>query len=436
MESLESKLKKEQVNADRNKSIVPNFVRLFANLTLLFFIPEHLVLFKVISWFLTSLSIVWTISEFFIKFNYLRFWILPFVPASMDLVSIFILIYLTGSGNSAFSGMLVCNVVVSSLFSPKTSQPIFLLITSLMIYFLLLVGIYFDWFPYVNIMNFENNKNIFLYIFTFSFLGIMIYGIFNSVRFIGLANFDLNKKLKELILISENEKNRSEKLLLNILPFEVAQELKDNGFVKPIFYENITILFSDFKGFTKITEVMNPEELIKNLDANFTNFDKIIEPFKLEKLKTIGDSYMCAGGIPIRNNTHTVDTCLAALELKKSMEKKSWELRIGIHTGPVVAGVIGEKKFAYDIWGDSVNTASRLESSGVAGEINISKEVYDSIKDFFDCEYRGKVAAKNKGEIDMYFLKKIKTELSIDDFGYIPNERFLEMYMNIDLKQI
>lgn len=441
MEDLERKLKKEQVNADRNKAIIPNFVRLFANITLLNFIPDPLILFKTISWTLTILSLIWTVSEFLVKFNYLRFKILPYIPAFLDMISIFILIYLTGSGNSAFSGMLVCNVVVSSLFSPKTSQPVFLLIVSLVFYFLLLLGLYFDLFPYVNLMNFDKNKNIFLYIFAFSFLSIMIYGIFNSVRFIGKANFDLNEKLKELIVVAETEKNRSEKLLLNILPFEVAQELKDKGSVKPVLFDNVTILFTDFKGFTKIAEKMPPKDLIETLDASFTQFDKIVEKYKLEKLKTIGDSYMCAAGLPVVNSTHHIDASLASLELnafmkqikelKISLDSEFWEIRIGIHCGPVIAGVIGEKKFTYDIWGDAVNTASRLESSGVAGEINISKALYEKVQNFFLCEYRGKISAKNKGEVDMYFLQRIRPELSFDEFGLIPNEKFMAMYQGL-----
>ncbi len=266
----------------------------------------------------------------------------------------------------------------------------------------------------------------------------MLFGLYNSVHFIGVANIELNEKLKELIIISEKEKNRSEKLLLNILPVEVAEELKNSGFVRPVLYENVSILFTDFEGFTKIAERMSPEELLKTLDASFTKFDKIIEKYKLEKLKTIGDSYMCAGGLPIKNNTHPVDACLASLELKQLMSQikelqdslglEFWELRIGIHCGPVIAGVIGETKFAYDIWGDAVNTASRLESSGATGEINISKSVFERVEPFFICEYRGKIPAKNKGDVDMYFLKRIIPELSLDEQGTVPNERFLEIY--------
>jgi class 3 adenylate cyclase len=225
------------------------------------------------------------------------------------------------------------------------------------------------------------------------------------------------------------------------LPVEVAEELKDEGFVKPVLYENVTILFTDFEGFTKIAERMSPEELLKTLDASFTQFDKVIEKNKLEKLKTIGDSYMCAGGLPIKNKTHPIDACLAGLELKRMMTQIKelqdslrldfWELRIGIHCGPVIAGVIGEKKFAYDIWGDAVNTASRLESSGATGEINISQSVFNRVKNFFICEYRGKIPAKNKGDVDMYFLKRLIPEFSSDEFGIIPNEKFWQLYKTL-----
>ena len=363
------------------------------------------------------------------------------MPATSDLISTFIIIYLTGSGNSTFSAILVSLVVISNLFSADTFQSIFILTTSLLLYLFLLIGLYFNIYPYVNLMDFGNNPSILTYLFSFFVFSFIMFGLFNSVRGIGKANIELNEKLKELIIISEKEKNRSEKLLLNILPVEVAEELKDEGFVKPVLYENVTILFTDFEGFTKIAERMSPEELLKTLDASFTQFDKVIEKNKLEKLKTIGDSYMCAGGLPIKNKTHPIDACLAGLELKRMMTQIKelqdslgldfWELRIGIHCGPVIAGVIGEKKFAYDIWGDAVNTASRLESSGATGEINISKSVFNQVKNFFICEYRGKIPAKNKGDVDMYFLKRIIPEFSSDEFGIIPNEKFWELYRRL-----
>ena len=236
----------------------------------------------------------------------------------------------------------------------------------------------------------------------------------------------------------QEEQHKSEKLLLNILPFDVAKELKEKGAAEPVLFDSVSVLFTDFKGFTQIAESMSPGELVKELDACFVQFDKITERFRLEKLKTIGDSYMCAGGIPRINSSHAIDSVLAAIEIQNFMNmmksiKESqgfpyWEIRLGIHTGPLIAGVIGEKKFAYDVWGDTVNTASRMESSGIPGRINISGTTYELIKEYFDCEYRGKVNAKNKGEVDMYFVNGIKLELSKEGDKITPNEDFWELY--------
>jgi len=229
----------------------------------------------------------------------------------------------------------------------------------------------------------------------------------------------------------EAEKRRSEQLLLNILPLEVADELKNRGKVEPVNYESVSVLFTDFKGFTQLSEQLTPKELVDELDYCFSYFDEIIEKHNLEKLKTIGDSYMAAGGIPTLNTTHAIDTVLAALEIQAFMQQRQeqkmrnnspyWEIRIGIHSGPLMAGVIGQKKFAYDVWGDTVNTASRMESSGVAGKINISQSTFELIQDYFECEYRGKLPAKNKGELDMYLVKGIKHHFSTSTLGSLPN---------------
>lgn len=225
------------------------------------------------------------------------------------------------------------------------------------------------------------------------------------------SRYNYVKKTKKII---EDEKERSEKLLLNILPLETAQELKEKGSATPKHYDNVSVLFTDFKGFTKIAEKLTAQELIAELNYCFFEFDKIIDKYNLEKIKTIGDAYMCAGGIPVANKTNPVDIVRAGLEIKEFMDrlktererqgKDYWELRIGIHTGEVVAGVVGKNKFAYDIWGDAVNTASRMESSGIPGQVNISGTTYEFIKDRFGCTHRGKVYAKNKGEIDMYIV--------------------------------
>jgi class 3 adenylate cyclase len=164
----------------------------------------------------------------------------------------------------------------------------------------------------------------------------------------------------------------------------------------------------------------------------------VTEKYHLEKLKTIGDSFMCAGGIPTANRTHAIDCCLAALEVQAFMNQMKdikhrqgfdyWELRLGMNTGPLVAGVVGHKKFAYDVWGDTVNTASRLESSGVPGKINISLSTFEAVKHLFDCEHRGQVQAKNKGDIDMYFLNSIRSEFSMQGEGRVPNALFKQYY--------
>lgn len=240
---------------------------------------------------------------------------------------------------------------------------------------------------------------------------------------------------------AEEAREESEKLLLNILPFTVAKELKEKGSVTPVRFDKVTVLFTDFKGFTKVAEGMEERELLRELDACFTQFDEICSRNNIEKLKTIGDSYMCAGGLPVQNSTSALDACLSALEIQAFMNQlkeikmaigdKFWELRLGIHTGPVVAGVVGRFKFAYDIWGDAVNVASRMESSGEPGKINISHATYNEVKFFFETEYRGKLYGKNKGEMDMYFLNRLKPKYSQDPDGLAPNKDFRDIYAKI-----
>lgn len=212
-----------------------------------------------------------------------------------------------------------------------------------------------------------------------------------------------------------DEKKKADNLLLNILPFEVAEELKEKGGAKAQYFEAVTILFADFKNFTKMTEQLTAEQLVEEIDCCFKAFDVIISRYNIEKIKTIGDSYMAAGGLPIPNTTHAKDVVNAAIEMlrfikehnedRKRLGKEAFEIRIGINTGPVIAGVVGSKKFAYDIWGDAVNMASRMESSGEGGHINVSDNTYQLVKNDFTFTYRGKIAAKGKGQLDMYFVK-------------------------------
>jgi adenylate cyclase len=221
------------------------------------------------------------------------------------------------------------------------------------------------------------------------------------------------------------EKEKSDQLLLNVLPAETAEELKERGAATPKHYEMVSVLFTDFKGFTSIAEKLTPQQLVAELDNCFLAFDKIIDKHNIEKIKTIGDAYMCAGGIPRANTTNAVDVVKAGLEIREYMEQLKadrisrgedfWELRIGIHTGPVIAGVVGKNKFAYDIWGDAVNTASRMESSGISGKVNISGSTYELIKDKFRCTYRGEIQAKNKGKIDMYIVEGHSNTIVLSD---------------------
>jgi adenylate cyclase len=225
----------------------------------------------------------------------------------------------------------------------------------------------------------------------------------------------LNRKLARSHREVELEKERSEDLLLNILPAETARELKETGSAQTHFYPEVSVLFTDFKGFSKLAEQLSYKELVQELDECFRGFDEIVDRHGLEKIKTIGDAYMCASGLPKPNANHAINAVRAGMEIQQFMNqlkarrqaegKAFFEARLGIHTGPVVAGVVGTHKFAYDIWGDTVNTASRLESSGSVGRVNISGATYEKVQSHFICQYRGAVSAKNIGEIDMYFVE-------------------------------
>lgn len=213
----------------------------------------------------------------------------------------------------------------------------------------------------------------------------------------------------------EIQKKRSDDLLLNILPEEVAEELKTKGSAEAQLIDEVTVLFTDFKDFTQRSEKLSPKELVAEINVCFSAFDHIVQTHGVEKIKTVGDAYMAAGGLPTPNSTHAIDVVNAALAIQQFMEeykikregegKSSFEIRIGVHSGPVVAGIVGVKKFAYDIWGDTVNTASRMENNSEVGKVNISGTTYELVKDKFKCSYRGKIEAKGKGEIDMYFVE-------------------------------
>ena len=244
-----------------------------------------------------------------------------------------------------------------------------------------------------------------------SILGMLIAGLvswmFLSTKKANLALEDKNEEI-------EKEKERSEELLLNILPQFVAQELKENQKVKTRMIKQCTVVFTDFIGFSAISKLLSPQELIAALDECFIAFDNIIAKHNIEKIKTIGDSYMCASGVPRTTKTHAIDAVSAAFEMvafldewNKKREKKGlarFDARIGIHSGPIIAGVVGVTKFAYDIWGDTVNVASRIEGQSSAQKINISSTTYELIKEHYQCSKRGSISVKNMDDLEMYFV--------------------------------
>jgi adenylate cyclase len=246
-----------------------------------------------------------------------------------------------------------------------------------------------------------------------------------------------NEMLRQLELARDRavaEKGESERLLLNILPPSIAAELKASQRVQPRFFDSASVIFIDFSGFTRIVETMEPASVIDQLDQHFTRFDDIMAKHRLEKLKTIGDAYLAVGGVPEHNRSHPVDAALCALQILDHLSKlnrqreklhlPAWLARIGINTGPVIAGVVGKHKFTYDIWGNTVNVAERVEAAGVPGRVTVSEATWQHIKGRFETEPRGAVEVKHKGLVNMYFLNRVKPELSSDPAGTMPNDRF------------
>ena len=232
---------------------------------------------------------------------------------------------------------------------------------------------------------------------------IIIGGLVNRNRFVNRTNKTIEK-----------EKQRSDELLKNILPADVAEELKQKGKADARQFDNVTILFTDFKNFTEFASTLPPQQLVAEIDECYRAFDEIMAKYGIEKIKTIGDAYMAASGLPSANEKHAENMVRAALEIRSFMDghiasRKEhgdayFEIRIGIHSGPVVAGIVGIKKFAYDIWGDTVNIAARMESNSEPGKINISEDTYTFVKDIFSCTSRGMIEVKGKGKLAMYFV--------------------------------
>lgn len=230
-------------------------------------------------------------------------------------------------------------------------------------------------------------------------------------------------------------------LLYRVFPRSIADELSTLGQSQPRHFDAVTVLFTDFVGFTKIAETMEPRQLIDDLENYFRRFDQLAGQCHMEKLKTIGDAYMAAGGVPMVNTTHALDAAMLAIALREftaeetarrmSRSQPAFNIRIGLHTGPLVAGVIGDQRFTYDLWGDTVNTASRLESGGEPGRINVSGTTYKQLETFFQCTPRGRIQVKNRTSVDMYFLDRFKPEFSGDAAGLTGNDRFQEAYEHL-----
>lgn len=299
--------------------------------------------------------------------------------------------------------LLFCSSVASMLFFERFSTISFFFLFNVAAFW---VAKYL--FDHVTPFAASAGANLYIENHVFTFLG-----LFMIVYFFKSENQRKEHQLVDKNEILTQEMNKSEKLLLNILPEDVAEEMKENGMIKPRHFDQVCVLFTDFKSFTQISESMTPEDLVNELDNYFTAFDKIISNYGIEKIKTIGDSYMCAYGLN-KSEFKPEKIIQASIELQQHIvdvrkknirdNKPFFEMRVGIHVGAVVAGIVGKKKFAYDIWGDTVNIASRLESACEVGKINISENLYLLVKDHFQCQPRGNIMMRNRGVLSMYFV--------------------------------
>lgn len=267
-----------------------------------------------------------------------------------------------------------------------------------------------------------------LYVLAFIVIVVFVFAWRNIVH--SREKYQLEKLVEQRTNELIQQKEQTENLVKKLLPQNAVDEIRKNGMAKSKKYDMVTVLFSDIQGFTKIAAKTNPDELIKYLNELFVSFDNIISEYNIEKIKTIGDAYMCAGGMPNKDATNAVEVVLAGMEMQRALQRMNethdlkMNMRIGIHTGPVVAGVVGAQKLEYDIWGDTVNIASRMESNGEVGKVNISEETYRLVNKFFSCHNRGKMEIKGKGEMDMYFIEGILENLSENGDGITPNHLF------------
>ncbi len=254
---------------------------------------------------------------------------------------------------------------------------------------------------------------------------------------IGLAA-ESQQQLKSALDTLHKEKEKSEQFLQNVLPLQIADEWLKHGKVTPRYCQDVTVGFTDFVGFTQATSASEPGHLVATLNEFFSRFDELCSSLGLDRLKTIGDSYMFCCGVTERQRAHAAYACLGALQFMRAVSEVNdrrrqdgldpWAMRVGLHSGPVMAGVVGETRFSYDIWGDTVNVSSRLEQASDPNRINISDATHHRVKNFFECTPRGQVEAKNKGMLGMYWLDRIKPQYSADDKGLEPNRKLLAIF--------
>lgn len=346
------------------------------------------------------------VLPFIFKKNYFSFKFLGNVYVAIGAIGVLVTVLYTGGLISSILPWLAILPLTSLLLTDKKSGWIWTIWTYLMIStigFLTLKSYQFVDETSASFLTLFNTANL-------TGLGVFIFLIalvFENTKNTALKNLD--DRNEQLAI----EKKRSDDLLLNILPSEIVMELKETGKSKAKLFDHVSVIFTDFVNFTKISENLSPDELVSEIDYCFKGIDEIIEKNGLEKIKTIGDAYLAVCGLPNEDNQHAHKTILAGMEILQFIENRKknggkFEIRIGVHSGSLVAGIVGVKKFAYDIWGDTVNTASRMESSGEQGKLNISSSTYELVKDAYVCEYRGKIEAKNKGNIDMYFVTAAK----------------------------
>lgn len=318
----------------------------------------------------------------------------------------------SGGLSSPFLGVIIVATMGSFISSLKHGR--YFLGLGVIGFLLLLLNDIYGWIPDQNYTQLQQ-RYFALITYTFIFIiagsaGLIIaktsFWGYQSKKEIEKQNLVIEKNKKEI----ELQKEKSDSLLLNILPVKVAKELKETGKTKPEHFKRVSILFADFKGFTNIVASIPGEKLIEELDDIFKQYDDIMETVGLEKIQTVGDAYLAAGGVPVSDPDHATKCVHAAQRIIAYLHKRNethsikWQVRIGIHSGPITAGVIGKKKFSYDLFGDTINIAARIESVGEPGRINVSAYTHDLIKNEFTCTYRGKINAKGKGELDMYFV--------------------------------